>query len=369
MRKIGFGVIGCGNVANNFYMPYIAKVANLVAVCDVILERAKRSASLWGAKEYYDDPEKVLKHPDVEVVVILTSHESHAPLAIRAAEEGKNFILQKPMGISLKEAEEIARAVRKNKVKALIEPSDPFFSPLVRKIEELIKEGKIGRVCFFTSSTAHSGPTWGEWFYRWERGGGPIYDLGVYDVARAIKLFGEPKELHVAASLVVKERLIIRPEEHTSTIAPEYYKKYPGSMYYQGIKPSLRIKPTAPDNVVMVLRFKDDILGVIRANFVTFAGMEFGMKVYGTEAIVEVPNFYRCLMKIRRSDGQEEVLEEKDIGELRLYYYDSVDHTIECIVEDKEPLPSVEWGLKIMKVLAKAHELSVKGGGYEKFSE
>jgi len=327
LRKIGFGVIGCGNVANNFYMPYIAKVANLVAVCDVILERAKRSASLWGAKEYYDDPEKVLKHPDVEVVVILTSHESHAPLAIRAAEEGKNFILQKPMGISLKEAEEIARAVRKNKVKALIEPSDPFFSPLVRKIEELIKEGKIGRVCFFTSSTAHSGPTWGEWFYRWERGGGPIYDLGVYDVARAIKLFGEPKELHVAASLVVKERLIIRPEEHTSTIAPEYYKKYPGSMYYQGIKPSLRIKPTAPDNVVMVLRFKDDILGVIRANFVTFAGMEFGMKVYGTEAIVEVPNFYRCLMKIRRSDGQEEVLEEKDIGELRLYYYDCLLYT------------------------------------------
>jgi len=85
VRKLGFGVIGCGNVANNYYLPYIARNHELVAVADTVAERARRSAELWGAARWYEDPDKLLRDPRVEAAVIVTSHESHAPLAIRAA--------------------------------------------------------------------------------------------------------------------------------------------------------------------------------------------------------------------------------------------------------------------------------------------
>ena len=357
--EVRFGVIGCGNVANNYYLPYIAEVAQLVVTCDKIIERAKRSAELWGAKKYYDDPDKVFSDPDVDAVVITTSHASHAELAIKAAEAGKHMIVQKPLAVNMKDLEGVISAVRKSGVKAVFEPSQPFFSPIMKRIKELIEEGTIGRPAIFISYTGHSGPTWSDWFFKAEKGGGVIYDLAVYGIADSVYLFGKPMSISATASIFLKERKILRPEEHTKTIAPEYYKKQ-RPMYYHGMRPSVPVKVTAYDNSIISLLYKEGLISVIFGNYVTFTKLEMPtIQVYGQEGSIVLMNAWTGEIKVVKG-GKEEVVK---VGRPRPYYEESVDHLIECIRDDKEPLPYIEWGRTITEIMIKAHEAVEKAIG------
>jgi len=354
MKKVNFGVIGSGNVANNYYLPYISKVANLVVVCDKILERAKRSANLWNAKRYCSDPEKVFSAHDVDVVVILTPHNSHAELAVRAAESGKHFILQKPMATNTKDLKGIISAVEKYDVKALIEPSEPFASPIMREIKRLLENGEIGDPCLYMTYIGHSGPIWSDWFFKVEKGGGVIYDLAVYGVADSLYLFGEPYKVNASASIVLRQRCVLRSEEHTMTIAPEYYKKG-RPMYYYGMKPSVPVNVTAFDNAVLTLTYDNGLLCTIFANYVTFIRQEMpSIQLYGSKGNVIVINKYRREIKLVKKEEEKSI----KVGILRPYYEWSIDHIIECILKDLDPLPSVEWGRKITEILIRANNMS-----------
>ncbi|MCD6509610.1 MAG: Gfo/Idh/MocA family oxidoreductase [Thermoprotei archaeon] len=355
MTKIRFGVIGCGNVANNHYLPYITKVAELVVTCDEVLERARRSASLWGAKRYCDDPDKVFSASDVDAVVILTPHDTHADLAIRAAKAGKHFILQKPIATNMNELKRVVSIVERSGVKAVFEPSEPFSSPLISRIKDLLGQGTMGRPLLFMTYIGHGGPKWSDWFFKEERGGGVIYDLAVYGVADSIYLFGAPNEVNVAATISFKRRLILRPEEHTMTIAPEYYGRgIP--MYYQGMEPSVPVEVTAYDNVILTLTY-DGLLCSVFANYVTFTKHGIPpLQLFGSKGSIVVPDMRKGEIKLIR-DGKEEIIRTKMP---RKYYEWSVDHLIECIEKDLTPIPSVKWGEAITEVLIKAHEIAHK---------
>jgi len=357
VRKIRFGVIGCGNVSNNYYMPHIAKNHELVAVCDVVAERAKRSAELWGARKWYKDPDKLLRDPEVEAVVITTSHESHSELAVRAAEEGKHFILQKPMALSLEDARRVVDSVKRNSIKAVIEPSDALLSPLTKVIERELKE--LGQHCYSIWHTGHSGPTWSEAFFDDKRGGGVIYDLAVYDVARLVTLFGLPSRVSATGSIVLKQRLILKPEEVTAAIRRDTYGR--GIYYFYDLKPSIRVEVSAFDNVVGVLEYEAGGLAVTLANYTTFTQLHMPpIQIYCTEGSLAVLNPHEPLMKVISKEGVK-TLGKKEIGEVRLYYHCSIDHLAECIVEDTEPLPSVEWGYRVTRVLLALDEAAKSG--------
>ena len=357
MRKVRFGVIGCGNVSNNYYMPHIAKNYELVAVCDVVAERARRSAELWGARRWYEDPDKLLRDPEVEAVVITTSHESHSELAVRAAEEGKHFILQKPMALSLEEAKRVVNSVKESGVKAVIEPSDALLSPLIRAIRREL-EG-LGQHCYSIWHTGHSGPTWSEAFFDDRRGGGVIYDLAVYDVARLVAIFGLPSRVAAIGSIVLKQRLILKPEEVTAAIRRETYGR--GIYYFHDLKPSIRVDVTAFDNVVGILEYKDGGLAVTLANYTTFTQLHMPpIQIYCTRGSLAVLNPYEPLIKVVSEKGVKTLGKDR-IGEVRLYYHCSIDHLVECIVRDAEPLPSVEWGYKVTRVLLALDEAAKSG--------
>ncbi|MEM0024200.1 MAG: Gfo/Idh/MocA family oxidoreductase [Thermofilaceae archaeon] len=344
-RKVSFGVIGCGNVANNYYLPYIARHHRLVAVSDKIAERARRSSELWGAERWYSDPEKLLADPEVEAVVIATSHESHAPLAIRASEQGKHFIVQKPMATSLEDAEKVVKSVEKSGVIALAEPSDALLSPLYRVLKAELTQ--LGRHCFSVWHTGHSGPMWSEAFLREEAGGGVLFDLAVYDVARLLTLFGEPKRVAALGSILLKTRLIIDTDTVTASIRPDTYGR--GTYYFHDVQPTLPVEVTAFDNFAGILEY-DGGLAVILANYVTFHGLRAPpIQIYCTDGAATVEPWTPQITVVAK--GSTKVLGRKEIGVIRPYYHESVDHLAECIVKGAEPLPSVQWGYKVTKIL------------------
>ena len=102
MKKLKIGLVGCGGIANNKHMPALAKLADkceMVAFCDILIERAEKAAKEYGTPDakVYTDYTELLANPDVDVVHVLTPNVAHRPITVAAFEAGKHVMCEKPM--------------------------------------------------------------------------------------------------------------------------------------------------------------------------------------------------------------------------------------------------------------------------------
>lgn len=116
-NKIHIAVIGAGTVARDNQIPAFLKCseAEVTAVFDRHIERAEALAGSYGIPKAYCRLEDVLADKDIDCVSICTGNVSHESLVLAAAEAGKNILCEKPMAISVEQAENMRRAVEKNK--------------------------------------------------------------------------------------------------------------------------------------------------------------------------------------------------------------------------------------------------------------
>ena len=84
-RRVKAAIMGCGDISMHGYFPYVSGIFDLVATCDLIEDRAKEMARIWGAKEYYTDVDTMLAKADVEAVFVLTPMGAHARVALKVA--------------------------------------------------------------------------------------------------------------------------------------------------------------------------------------------------------------------------------------------------------------------------------------------
>ena len=139
------GVVGCGFVAR-YHIPYILRQKNVdrVSVTDINVQKAEAIARRYGI-DAYPNFETLLKSQCPDVVHILTPPRTHAELSIRAMEAGCHVLVEKPMALTVEEADAMIAAARRSGVKLCIDHSR-LWAPLVMKARQLVEEGKIGRV-------------------------------------------------------------------------------------------------------------------------------------------------------------------------------------------------------------------------------
>jgi phthalate 4,5-cis-dihydrodiol dehydrogenase len=142
-KKLKLGIVGIGVGASEI-LPAMEQMPEfeLVAAADVnprVLETFQRR---YGAKTY-DSVEKMCADPDVEAVWVSTPNRFHAPHTIIAANSGKHVVVEKPMAISLQEAEQMIEAAIKNKVKLLCGHTQSF-GPHIRTMRTIIRSGELG---------------------------------------------------------------------------------------------------------------------------------------------------------------------------------------------------------------------------------
>ena len=220
-KLVKFGVVGCGDVANASYLPVLQKKAQLIATCDVMEERARRSKENWGAREYYTSYDEMLDKADIEAVVITTPHATHANLVIKAARAGKHVLVQKPLATTMEDANAAVNEVRKAKVKALVEPAMQLFLAN-QKAKELIEEEAIGKLFCAQGRLGQLGPSHSKWFFSKEHGG-PLVDLGVYPISTLTYLLGPVQKVTCMATISVPKRFLQPPEATTEAIAEGKY--------------------------------------------------------------------------------------------------------------------------------------------------
>jgi len=145
MRKIRFAIIGCGRIAPK-HAESIQQIggADLVAVCDIIEEKAQSFAKKYQA-DFYIDYLKVLERNDIDVVNICTSSGLHAEIGIAAAKAGKHVIVEKPMSMHLKEADELIKACKESGVKLAVCHQNRF-NKSIKQLRQALEQGRFGRL-------------------------------------------------------------------------------------------------------------------------------------------------------------------------------------------------------------------------------
>lgn len=143
-----YALIGCGRVSPNHINAAQKNGLEIVALCDVVREKAeniKKTFSLSDNVEIYTDYKLLLEKQKPDFVSIATVSGTHSEIAVYCAEHGVNFLVEKPMAMSMAEADEIIRAVEKNKVTAAVCHQNRF-NIAVQELKNAIDEGRFGKI-------------------------------------------------------------------------------------------------------------------------------------------------------------------------------------------------------------------------------
>jgi predicted dehydrogenase len=204
---LGVGIIGCGQIAELHVAAYADRSdAKIVAVADKNVDAGCLIARQLGLSETDDvlvDYRELLQRNDVDVVEILLPHHLHAECALAALAAGKHTSLQKPMAVSLEEADQLIEAAAGASSKFHVFENFIFYPP-IQRAKEIVDSGDLGDVMSIRlkSAAGYSENAWPssaeQWRYSAELcGGGPmVFDDGHHKFAIAWHFLGLPLLVH-----------------------------------------------------------------------------------------------------------------------------------------------------------------------------
>src|SRR5438045_7397274 len=172
----------------------------LVAVASPTTGNAAAFASRHGIPVHYSHQRDPFKDNNVEIVSVTAPNRFHARMTIAAAHAGKHVVCEKPLCVTLEEADEMIETCRKAGV-LLLYAEELFFAPKYVKAKQMADEGAFGRVHLVKQGEKHSGPH-SDWFWDVDQsGGGTLMDLGCHGIAFCWWFLGKQKVRSVYAQL------------------------------------------------------------------------------------------------------------------------------------------------------------------------
>jgi UDP-N-acetyl-2-amino-2-deoxyglucuronate dehydrogenase len=143
--KLGFGVIGCGRIAPKHTESIRAiPEAELIAVCDLVPGKAEDFARKYKAEPYLDYQE-LLKREDLDIVTIATPSGNHAEIGIAAAQAGKHVMVEKPMAMTLQEADLLIKTCKECGVKLGVIHQNRF-NKAIKILRTALEAGRFGKL-------------------------------------------------------------------------------------------------------------------------------------------------------------------------------------------------------------------------------
>ncbi|WP_216827695.1 Gfo/Idh/MocA family protein [Alkalihalobacterium elongatum] len=331
MSKIRIGIIGCGSIAKHRHMPEYAnnEQAEIVAVCDIVEERAQEFSEKYEAKAYMDY-EELLQNADVDAVSVCTPNYLHAPVSIAALQAGKHVLCEKPMATSREDAFAMIEAAKQSNKKLMIAHNQRFV-PSHQKARQLIENGEIGKIYSFRTSFGHGGPEgWSadgtdSWFFKKEQAYiGAMGDLGVHKTDLLRYILGE-EFVEVGAF----------------------------------VETSAKENTDVDDTAVCVLKTESGIIGTLAASWSYVSKEDNSTIIYGENAILRLEDDPVHSVIVQYKNGE---VVKYELGGIQTNESGGqtntqvIDHFINAIIEDQQPLVTGEEGLKSLQVVLSALE-------------
>jgi predicted dehydrogenase len=195
MTTLRWGLLSTARI-NRRLIPAIraANGAGLLAVASRERERAETYAAEWGIPRAHGSYEALLADPEIDIVYISLPNSLHAEWTVRAIKAGKHVLCEKPLALSLTECDRVIDAAEAAGV-VVAEAVMYLYHPLLRKVQQLVKEGVVGQVTLVRGAFSFFLDRLDNVRWQPELGGGSLWDLGSYPVSFIRFLVGDPVEV------------------------------------------------------------------------------------------------------------------------------------------------------------------------------
>lgn len=335
---IKFALVGCGRIAKRHAellgLNQIAG-ARLVAVCDIRPDRATAYGDRFGVPAY-TSLEAMLERKDIDVVSVLTPSGSHADIAIAVAVSGRNVVVEKPMALTLEDADRMVAAAEKARVRLFVVKQNRFNVPVV-KAREALDAGRLGKLVLGTVRVRwcrdQAYYDQDSWRGTWAQDGGVIANQASHHVDMLAWFMGPVESVHARGA--------------TSLVDIE-----------------------TEDTAVATVRFANGALGVVEATAATRPkDLEGSLSVLGSGGTVEISGFAVNQMRhwnfVSSRPEDDEVREKYSVNPPNVYgfghqaYYE---HVVDCLSHGKPALVDGREGRSSLEFVLGLYESMATGG-------
>lgn len=330
---MNFAIVGCGHIAKK-HAEAIEHIegANLVAVCDKVPQAMDEYVKKYGAKPY-ENLTDMLNDPSIDVVNICTPSGLHALIAVEVAKAKKHVIVEKPIALTLEDADLIINTCKENNVKlAVVHPNR--FRPVVQELKKLMDEGRFGKL-------SHANAT-----VRWNRNqayydqapwrgtkaldGGVLMNQAIHNLDLLIWLMGDVEEVYSMSAT----RLRNIEAEDVST---------------------------------GVVRFKNGALGVVEAATTIYPkNLEESLSIFGETGTAIIggttaTQFNHLVIESLNDEETNAIIEKVKANPLgKPGHQCIIEDMILAIQEDREPIVNGEDGKRALQLVLAFYESAEK---------
>ncbi len=334
---LSFVLVGCGRIAKRHSellgLDQIAG-AKLAGVCDIVEEKAKKIGAEFSVP-YFSDMHQMLRTVQCDVVVVLTESGNHAKDVVALAPYGKHIVVEKPMALTLDDADQMIRACDASCVKLFVVKQNRFNVPIL-KLREALDSGRFGKLVLGTVRVRWCRPQayydQDAWRGTWAFDGGVLTNQASHHVDMLEWMLGDVESVFAMSRTAL-------------------------------------VKIEAEDTAVATLRFRNGALGVIEATTATRPkDLEGSISILGEGGTVEIGGFAMNKMKVwsfvEHQDGDEDVLANYSVNPPSVYgfghqaYYE---HVVDCIRSNRQHLVDGLVGRKSLELVNAIYE-SVETG-------
>jgi len=327
-----FALVGCGRIAKRHSeLLGLNQIENasLVAVCDINGEKAKKIGEQFNVP-YYTDMDEMMQKESIDVVSVLTESGNHAKHVMNLAKYGKHIVVEKPMALTIDDADNMIMACQKNNCRLFVIKQNRFNVPIV-KLKEALDDGRFGKLFMGTVRVRWCRPQeyydQAPWRGTWAMDGGVLTN---------------------------------QASHHIDLL--EYMMGKVDSVYAKGIQALADIE--AEDTAAVILKFRNGGIGIIEATTaIRPKDLEGSLSVLGEKGSVEIGGFAVNKMVHwnfqEKLEGDDEVMEKYSVNPPNVYgfghqaYYE---HVVDSILNNKKQLVDGLEGRKSVELISAIYE-------------
>ena len=334
MKKMGVAVVGCGFMGGVHLNAWsMIPEAKIVAIVDVRKNMARPIARKFKTKAY-SNLEQVTDEAEVDIVDICTPTYTHKQHVMTAVKARKQVLVEKPLALSLKDADQMIGAARKAGVKFMVAHCIRFFAEYAR-IKELVSQGAIGEPIISRGHRAGPLPMWGtrSWFLNSKMSGGVGIDLAIHDIDFTRWCFDDRvKQVYARVGRLVHK------------------------------------KGVCDDHALIIMRFEHDGIAHIEASWAVPPQYPFTtyFEIAGRKGFISVDNLSVTPVTVM-SNGKVEKLSPETSSPVPGMpfpidpYYREIRHFADCVLNGTEPMTNGEEAKKSLEVALAAIRSSKTG--------
>ena len=327
-----FALVGCGRIAkrhSELLGHNQIKNASLVAVCDIVEEKARRLGKQFDIP-YYTDMDEMMSHESIDVVSVLSESGYHAKHVINLAKFGKHIVVEKPMALTLDDADKMIKSCDENNVKLFVVKQNRFNVPIV-KLKEAMEANRFGKLVLGTIRVRWSRNQeyydQSSWRGTWAMDGGVLTNQASHHIDLLEWMMGDVESVFAKSTTAL-------------------------------------VDIEAEDTAIVTLKFRNGALGIIEATTaVRPKDLEGSISILGAKGTVEIGGF--AVNKMLhwnfqdKIEGDDEVMKKYSVNPPNVYgfghqaYYE---HVVDSISNNQAQLVDGLVGRKSLELITAIYE-------------